>query len=183
MRPTDAHALVVGMTGVKLGEQVAQLGCANAGVLGALAKRVGLSGQFVAYVPDEVSAARARQGAANAGALADVEIAAPANVPAESARFDLVVADDTGGLLSALNDAGRAAAIREAHRMLRPGGRFMIIGAAAASGLGGWLRPGRNRQSSDHEPALEAAGFKLVRRLAERDGLVFVEGIRPRAGD
>jgi predicted methyltransferase len=183
LRPTDAYALVVGMTGVKLGEHVAQLGCTDTGVLGALAKRVGLSGQFVAYVPDEASAARARQGAANAGALADVEVAAPVSVPAESASFDLVVADDTGGFLNTLNDAARAAAVREAHRMLRPGGRFMVIGAAAVGGLSGWLRPGSSRQSADYEQVLEAGGFKLVRRLAERDGMVFVEGIRPRTED
>ena len=29
---------------------------------------------------------------------------------------------------------------------------------------------------------LESHGFKLVRTLAERDGLLFVEGVKPRAG-
>ena len=29
-------------------------------------------------------------------------------------------------------------------------------------------------------PPLQANGFKSVRNLAERDGLVFVEGIKPR---
>jgi hypothetical protein len=32
----------------------------------------------------------------------------------------------------------------------------------------------------DVAPALQAGGFKSVRTLAEREGLVFVEGIKPR---
>jgi hypothetical protein len=34
--------------------------------------------------------------------------------------------------------------------------------------------------SGDATLALEADGFKSVRTLAEREGLVFVEGIKPR---
>jgi hypothetical protein len=29
-------------------------------------------------------------------------------------------------------------------------------------------------------PSLEADGFKMVRRLAEREGLMFVEGVKPK---
>ena len=79
--------LVVSMTGVRLGERVAQIGCAHGGRLAAIAKKVGLSGRAVAIVPDDASAARARKGAAQAGVLVEIETAPPTRVPADDAAF------------------------------------------------------------------------------------------------
>lgn len=175
----DPHPLVVGMTGVKLGERFAQIGCAHGGRLGAIAAKVGLSGRAVCIAPDEAAAARARKGAAEAGVLVDVDVAEPSRLPLEDDGFDLVVVDDTGGLLGAMPDATRAAAVRDALRILRPGGRVMVIGHAARSGIGAML----SRAAAppfDAVPALAANGFKSVRALAEREGLVFFEGIKPR---
>lgn len=181
-RRADAYALVVGMTSVKLGEQVAQLGCSDGALLGAVAKRVGLSGHFVAYVPDQASAERARRGAADAGVLVDVEAAPAARVPADRDMFDIVLIDDTGWYLSGMSPERGGEILREALRILRPGGRLMVIGAAGAEGLGRWLMAGRRRRSVDHEDSLQANGFALVRRLAERDGYIFIEALRPREG-
>ena len=63
LKRDDPHSLVIGMTGVKMGDRVAQIGCAHGGRLGAVAGKVGLSGRAVAIVPDEPSSARARKGA------------------------------------------------------------------------------------------------------------------------
>ena len=178
-RGSDPYMLIVGMTGVKLGEQVAQLGCAHGGRLAAVAKRVGLTGRALAVVPDEASASRARRGAADAGVLVDVEIAPPTQVPADAATFDLVIVDDTGGLLSGRARDDCAAAVREIMRILRPGGRVLVVGAAARGALRR-LWGSRNPPSVDPEPWLQADGFKSVRKLAERDGLAFVEGLKPR---
>ena len=51
-RRDDPHLLVVGMTGVRMGDRVAQVGCAHGGRLAAVASKVGLSGRAVAFVPD-----------------------------------------------------------------------------------------------------------------------------------
>src|SRR3954470_23196638 len=96
-RGSDTQPLVVGMTGVKLGERFAQIGCAHGGRLAAVAAKVGLSGRAVAFVPDEASAARARKGATNGGVLVDVEITPSTHLPVEDDAFDLVVIDDSGG--------------------------------------------------------------------------------------
>ena len=48
----DPYSLVVGMTGVKLGDQVLQFGCAHGGPLAAVAATVGLSGRATAVVTD-----------------------------------------------------------------------------------------------------------------------------------
>ena len=78
-RKDDPHALVVGMTGVKMGDRLVQIGCAEGGRLAAVAAKVGLSGRAVAVVPDDASASRAQKGAARAGVLVEVS-------PSQSAR-------------------------------------------------------------------------------------------------
>ena len=179
-RGDEPHMLVVGMTGVRLGERVAQIGCAHGGRLAAVAKKAGLSGRALAIVPDEASAARARKGAAQAGVLVEIETAPPTRLPADDTAFDLVVVDDTAGLLGNMSANDRAATIRETLRLLRPGGRALVIGSAPRSGLARLLARAPAGPPFDAAPALRADGFKSVRHLAERDGLAFVEGIKPR---
>src|SRR5712672_4383514 len=94
-RGGDPYMLVDGMTGVKMGDRLLQLGCAHGGRLGAVASRVGLSGQAVAIVPDDASAARARKGAAEAGVLVEVEVGPPTRLALADQAFDVAVVDDT----------------------------------------------------------------------------------------
>jgi ubiquinone/menaquinone biosynthesis C-methylase UbiE len=180
-RRDDPYFLVVGMTGVKLGDRFAQIGCADGGRLAAVAAKVGLSGRAVAVAPDEVSAERARKGAERAGVLVDLEVAPPTKVPLEDGAFDLVVIDDTGGLLAGLSEKDRAATIRESRRILRPGGRLMVIGAVPKGGLSGLFARGPSVPRVDPTPLLSSDQFRSVRTLAERDGLVFVEALKPRS--
>src|ERR1700688_2000422 len=98
-RDAEPHMLVVGMTGVKLGERVAQIGCAHGGRLAAVAREVGVSGRAGGFVADDTSARRAQKGAADAGVLVEIETASPMRLPAGDGAFDLVVIDDTAGLL------------------------------------------------------------------------------------
>jgi SAM-dependent methyltransferase len=181
LRHDDPYRLVVGMTGVQMGDRIAQIGCAEGGRLAAIAGKVGLSGRAVAIVPDEVSAARARKGAAREGVLLELEIAPPTRLPGATGAFDLVVIDDTGGLLLAMDGDDRVLAVREAVRLLRPGGRVMVIGSAPRAGLGALFTRTRSAARFDPAPALQSGGCKAVRVLAERDGLVFVEGMKPGA--
>jgi ubiquinone/menaquinone biosynthesis C-methylase UbiE len=184
LKRQNPYLLVVGMTGVKLGDQLLQVGCAHGGRLGAVAAKVGLSGRAVLVAPDESSAERARKGAEDAGVLVEVEVAPPTRLPANADEFDLAVVDDTGGLLGTMRAEDRVASIRELARVVRPGGRVMIIGAGTRGGLGAILTRSQSGPlfvaSGDAIQALEADGFRSVRTLAEREGLVFVEGIKPR---
>jgi ubiquinone/menaquinone biosynthesis C-methylase UbiE len=184
LKRQEAFGLEVGMVGVKLGDRFLQIGCPHGGRLGAIAAKVGLSGRAVVVVPDETSAERARKGAADAGVLIEVGIAPPTTLSYDADSFDVVVADDTGGLFGSLSAANRAAAIREVRRVLRPGGRAMVLGGAQKSGLGklfGGAPPSSSfGVSGEANTLLDAEGFILVRTLAERDGLTFVEGVKPR---
>jgi len=185
VRRRASHTLLVSMTGVKLGDRVAFIGCANGARLAAVAAKVGLSGRAVVVAPDESSAARARKGAENAGVLIEVEVTSPTRAPLEDAAFDLAVFDDTGGLFGTLSSDERARAVREIARILRPGGRLMFVGASKATGLARLVaRPPESPSlalSGEANRTLEANGFGVVRTLADREGQVFIEGIKPRA--
>jgi SAM-dependent methyltransferase len=183
-RRDDPYLLLVGMTGVKMGDRLLQVGCAHGGRLAAVAGKVGLSGRAIAVVPDEASAARARNAAAKAGVLVEIDIAPPVKLPNEDRAFDLVVVDDTEGLVGALGPEDRVASIRELLRVLRAGGRVVMIGAAPRGGIGALISRAQSGPpfvaSGGASALLEADGFKAVRLLAERDGLVFIEGVKPR---
>ena len=184
-RQSDPHLLAVSMTGVKMGDRVAFVGCAHGGRLAAVASKVGLSGRAMALVSDEQAARMVRRGAEQLGVLVEIEIASPTKVPLDAGSIDLAVVDDTTGLFGGMPPDERSATIREIVRILRPGGRVVLIGATPRSGLAGLL--GRTpvaalfAASGEAKPALSANGFSIVRTLAEREGLVFVEGIKPRA--
>jgi SAM-dependent methyltransferase len=184
LKKSDPYLLIVGMTGVKMGDAFVQIGCAHGGRLAAVAGKVGLSGRAAVVAPDESSAARARKAAEDAGVLVEVEVAPPTRLPLPDDAFDLAVVDDTAGLFGTMRPEGRVAAIRELVRVLRPGGRALVVGAVPRGGLGAVLSRTQSGPpfvaSGDATKALEADGFKSVRTLAEREGLVFVEGIKPR---
>jgi len=179
LRRDDPYQLAVGMTGVKMGDRIVQVGCPDGDRLAAIASKVGLSGRAVAIVPDDRSAARVRKGAARAGVLVELDLAPPTRLPPADAAFDLVVVDDTGGLLGTMGAEDCTLTVREALRVLRPGGRIMVIGSAPRTGLGALLSRTRGGPPFDPKPSLQAGGCCAVRTLAEREGLVFVEGMKP----
>src|SRR5450432_2290255 len=98
LRKSDPYLLIVGMTGVKMGDRFVQIGCAHGGRLAAVATKVGLSGRAAVVAPDESSAARARKAAEGAGVLVEVEVGPPTRLPLADDEFDLAVVDDTAGL-------------------------------------------------------------------------------------
>lgn len=181
----NPYLLVVGMVGTKMGERFLQIGCANGGRLGAVAAKVGLSGRAVAITPDEASADRARKGAAQAGMLVEVEVAPMTALPADDGAFDVAVVDDTGGLLDALSPHDRGGLVGELFRILRPGGRVVAIGAGPQGGLAALLKRAPSEPSFTASGSLNqllaSGGFRPVRTLAEREGLVFIEAAKPRA--
>jgi SAM-dependent methyltransferase len=184
-RRDEPHTLAVSMTGVKMADRVAFIGSSNGTRTAAIAAKVGLSGRAVAIVPDEASAERVRQGAAKVGVLVESDVAEPWQLPLNDESIDLVVIDDGDDLLGRLSGEHRAGTFREAARALRAGGRAIVIGSTPGGGLSGLLsskKPGDSFTGSGGAArALEEHGFKSVRLLAERERLVFVEGMKPRA--
>ena len=182
-RGGDPHMLAVSMTGVKLRDRVAFLGVPDPARAAAIAAKVGLSGHAAALVGANGAVARVDRAAADAGVLLETTVGDLIRLPYADGDFDVAVIDDTGALFERLDESDRAAVAREAARILRPGGRVIVLGSGEPTGL---ARLTSRTQASPLISSgavnvlLSANGFGIVRTLAEREGLIFVEGLKPR---
>jgi SAM-dependent methyltransferase len=174
--------LAIAMTGVRLGERLLQIGIDDPRSLGALAAKVGISGTAAIVAIDERGADQARAAIADASTVADIVVEPDGSLPFDAASFDVAVIHSAGGLLPSLADDVRARLLTETHRVLRAGGRAIAIEAGAPSGLKAVFSPAprvdeRYARTGGTIGAMEAASFKPVRLLADRDGLRFIEGL------
>jgi len=167
----------VSMAGVKLGSRVLQLG-GDGGLIAALAGVVGLSGQACAVVQEAGQVAAVERAAARGGVLVEVKATPFASLPYAEASFDVVVIKN---VLGGLRQNERVFSLQEAGRVLRKGGRCLVIEQSVRGGLGALF----SRQQLDRQyaaggarAALAAEGFAGVRLLADRDGYRFTEGTR-----
>ncbi|HUE85522.1 MAG TPA: class I SAM-dependent methyltransferase [Vicinamibacterales bacterium] len=162
MRSMDP--LQVAMTGVRMGERYLQVFCSDTALTRGLATKTGLSGVAALAAADQSQATQGRRAAEKAGVLLDLQVTPPTRLPWEDGVFDMVVVDNTGDGFRALNESDRSMSLQECRRVLRHGGRVEFIE--------------RSTEPSVAEAQLSAAGFKPVRKLAERDGFRFVEGLK-----
>jgi SAM-dependent methyltransferase len=170
--------LAVSMSGLKLGDRLLMLGCSDIPLAAALAAKVGLTGRacLVDESGDRLTAAAAA--IEREGALIESFTALLVTLPFEPASFDVVVVRNA---LPLLPGSQRSAAVAEVTRVVRPGGRCIVIDDLPRSGLGGLIGGHRGGDGSPGAAAvalLTEAGFRGVRTLAEREGFVFVEGVK-----
>jgi ubiquinone/menaquinone biosynthesis C-methylase UbiE len=181
-RKSRLEPLPITMTGVRMGERLLQIGIDDPATVGTLAKKVGLSGVNALATPTEAEADRARAAAADAAVLIDVQVAPWHQLPFANDSFDLIVVHSTRGLVGSLSPEDRAAVLRESYRVLRAGGRAIVIETAPRGGLGRLLRGHDVNEhyaaSGGAEAALRAEGFKSVRVLGEVEGYKFTEGLK-----
>ena len=159
--------LQVSMTGVRMGERFLQIGCHDRALLSGLAAKVGLSGMAAVAAFDQQQIKLADKVGTQVGALIEAKQIDDHDLPFESDHFDMVVVDDTNGRFGAIAEGSRRDYLRDARRTVRSGGRIEIV-------------EGIKTRAQNYDPLrdLEAAGFKPVRVLAERDGFRFVEGLK-----
>jgi SAM-dependent methyltransferase len=179
LRKSNLERLPVVMSGVRMGERALQIGIDDPSLAGAIAAKVGLSGHAAIAVNDDRSAAKARDAAATAGVLVDVQVTPLDSLPFPSDSFDAIVLHAGAGALPSLDDAAGVAMLREGQRVLRTGGRIVILEGVPRRGIGTWVRA--RPQPLHPGPAVDAlgaAGFRAARPLAERKGYRFTEGLK-----
>jgi len=177
-RPSTLDPLSVSMAGAKLADRVLVIGCSDPKLIAALALKAGLTGRTVAVDESSERASAAERVALREGALIE-SLSAPLDaLPLEPETFDLVVVRD---VLRALEPHARQPVIAEAQRVLRPGGRCMVIDSVGRSGVAAMFGPkdaARSITTAETIAALQQSGYVAVRALAEREGLVFVEAVK-----
>lgn len=180
-KPTlSRDPLAVTMAGVRMGERVLQIGFRDPRLTGILAAKPGLSGNAIIAVSDDDHAERARRACADAGVLADVLSGPLDALPLEDASVDVAIAHASDPAILSMDDATRDRVFGDCYRVLRTGGRLIVVTALPEGGVGALFR----RQPSA-EPApdrilssFQHGGFRAARLLAEREGYRFFEGLK-----
>ncbi len=174
-----AEPLPVTIVGLKLGQRFLAVGVRDPALIAILAAKAGLTGAACAVDADEHAVARAAAAIERDGALADVTRAPWGMWPYDEGSFDVALIRD---LLPTLTPNERSRTLWEVVRVLRPGGRALVIEPAPRGGFGAML----SRQTMDGDylssggpvQALKDAGFAAVRLLAEAAGVSYVEGVK-----
>jgi SAM-dependent methyltransferase len=168
------HQTAVAMVGAKPGDAVLCIGCEDPDLIAEIAHGTGLNGRSVAVDSDPAAAARIDEAARRAGALVDFVLAPPfAQFPDVGANFDVVIVRRPLAVLSA---SDRAATAALASRLVRPGGRIMLVQGTRQSGF---LFSRTARQpvipASEASALLLGIGALAVRTLATSQGVIYVE--------
>jgi SAM-dependent methyltransferase len=178
LRKSSLERLPVSMSGVRMGERALQIGIDDRSIAGAIAAKVGLSGHAAFAVTNDDNAVHARRAGEAAGALVDVQTTSLPSLPFAADAFDVIIVHAGDRSIPALSEPAGAPTLREAHRVLRTGGRLLII-EGGPRGLTGLLRARRRPPDpAATVAALGTAGFRAARPLAEREGYRFTEGLK-----
>jgi ubiquinone/menaquinone biosynthesis C-methylase UbiE len=171
---TVSEPLILVMTAVRMGDRLLVIGADTPKVLAQLALKPGITGRTCVVDDDEARVRRALTLAESEGGLVEAQTAPITALPYDPATFDIIVVNH---LLPRLEAGIRAQCLSEAARVVRGGGRCVVIQSGRRSGIAGLLGGG-GMPSTEVEALLSGAGFRAVHTLAERDGLLFVEGAR-----
>jgi ubiquinone/menaquinone biosynthesis C-methylase UbiE len=118
---------------LEAGESVLDIGCGTGTLAIAARRRVGPSAIVHGIDASPEMIARARRKATRAGADVVLEVAPAQALPFADARFDVVLSTV---MLHHLRRNAREQAVREARRVLRPGGRLLAVDFVKSSGKG-----------------------------------------------
>lgn len=179
-KTSSLEPLSVSMAGAKLGDRVLIVGCSDPSLIAALAGKAGLTGRTCAVDESADVATKAGAFALREGVLAETSRATLTALEFETGSFDLVILRDVLGR----GQQSPEGVVAEAARVLRPGGRCLVIDTTARSGLAGMLggQPAPADHAFDPVAVLTNQGFVAARVLAERAGLRFAEAVKRNAG-
>jgi ubiquinone/menaquinone biosynthesis C-methylase UbiE len=180
-RKSDSEPLGVSMAGVKLGQRLLAVGTRDPKLVAALGVKAGLTGRTCVIDADATQLAKGAEEILKEGALVEPIHAPYGMLPLDAESFDVAV---IAYLLPSLNRDERTRCVMEVLRVLRPGGRAVVIDRAERGGLGrilGGSRAAPTSAASRYSGPVETLrenGFAVVRLLSETDGVSYVEGFK-----
>lgn len=180
LRKSTGESLAVSMAGVKLGDRLLVIGCSDPMLIAQLGAKTGLTGRTAAVDERDTVVVAAADVATREGVLLET-FTAPLNaLPLENDAFDVVIVRDVFPHVDATT---RAMCLGEIGRVLRGGGRCLVIDGTAKKGFLPGVRSdsvaGDYTAAGGPSGVLTAQGFKAARVLAEREGLLFAEAVKP----
>lgn len=172
------HQTALAMVGVKPGKTAVVVGAGDGALAAELALITGLNGRTVVIDAREAARGTVEAAAGRAGALVEFEPGQPTRLPVDAGAADVAVLNRLLG-----GAADRAAVASEAVRVIRPGGRIIVLEGEPRRGL--MARLSRPQGPPPLQGAvvcdlLRQAGLRAVRVLADADGVTYVEGVKAR---
>jgi ubiquinone/menaquinone biosynthesis C-methylase UbiE len=181
-RHSTLDPLGVSMTGAKLGDRLLVVGCRDPKLIALLAKKTGLTGRACAVDDSPGRVKDAERAAAEEGVLIEAFSAPLYALPFDAEAFDVVVVRN---VLLDVDPSARVSIVDQALRVLRPGGRVILIEPSGRAAGGGFSALFQSKPPPEPSPdaqalcgALQQIGFVAVRAIAERERLLFVEGVK-----
>jgi ubiquinone/menaquinone biosynthesis C-methylase UbiE len=130
-REQQVRQAILEIAGISPGERLVDVGCGTGTMALAAKARVGETGVVQGVDASEEMVARAKEKCARAGLDVAFDVASAQRLPFEDGRFDVAV----GSLmLHHLTAEGRRQALEEMKRVLKPGGRLLIVEIGHAHG-------------------------------------------------
>lgn len=126
------------IAGVGAGDHLLDVCCGTGTLALAAKRRVGATGSVYGIDASEEMIARARAKGARSGSPVTFEIATAQSLPFPEATFDVVVCSLA---LHHLSEEGRAAAVAEMRRVVKPGGRVRVVEFQKRRGLWAVVHP------------------------------------------
>jgi ubiquinone/menaquinone biosynthesis C-methylase UbiE len=118
------HRALLDQAAPVAGQRVLEIGCGTGNVLRELVRRTPRGLDLAGIDPDPDALRRARRKADRAGAGVDYRQGYAGDLPFGDASVDIVL---SSLMLHHLDEPGRDQALREAWRVLRPGGRLHVV--------------------------------------------------------
>ena len=170
------HQTGLAMVGAKPGSTVVLAGGGDPALAAEIALVTGLNGRTLVVDPSVDERARIEAAAARAGALIDIETAPLTKLPVIDGTFDIAVVNELG-------DPGvnRDQTVREAARVVRTGGRVVVIEGKKTAGLRKLWSGGGDRDTIAADEiiaVLGAAGLRATRLLGSAEGVSYFEGTK-----
>jgi len=182
------HSQLIRQATISSGHRVLEIGCGT-GNLAILAKRLNPTTQVVGIDPDPKALARARRKAQRNEAALQFDPGFSEALPYPDASFDRVL---SAFMLHHVQPEGKLLAVREARRVLKPGGSLHLVdfeeGQHRGGGFHGFLARivhSRHGSSSQHVVLglMREAGFEDSQEVAHETTIlgriVYYKAIRP----
>jgi ubiquinone/menaquinone biosynthesis C-methylase UbiE len=171
------YQTALAMVGARAGDRVLVVGAGDAALPAELARVTGLNGET--RVADHATGAdsRVRTAAARAGTLVEFSPVPPTALALDANSVDIVILNRC---LARPDVADPAAAAAEALRVVKPGGRLIVVEGPQRRGPFGLARGGPAAPAGDVLALIERAGGRAGRLLAEAEGVTYFEALKPR---